>query len=275
MRRNQMKNKIAIIAIVTAFMMTGCQSNAENSEDTEALKKQIAHLEQQVSDLEQLLASGTMHVAEVENVQNQTEVVSDSDAQSVSDNNVQSQEDSSIGNDTQFQTNAGNNQQQNDTNIGNSQQQNDTNVGNSQQQQNDTNIGYSHVPGHDESIYHNSAHSAVDGSISGQQSTSASMATTYTMEDLSNLVQEFVTRANAAVPSGTMSQDMEQFFAFKQEEKQIDDLLDQHEDELEYLYKKQSLTRDEYKKLERELDLLDDKLDTAKDQLEFVFGIDD
>lgn len=247
-----MKNKIAIIAIVTAFMMTGCQSNAENSEDTEALKKQIAHLEQQVSDLEQLLASGTMHVAEVENVQNQTEVVSDSDAQSVSDNNVQSQEDSSIGNDTQFQTNAGNNQQQNDTNI-----------------------GYSHVPGHDESIYHNSAHSAVGGSISGQQSTSASMATTYTMEDLSNLVQEFVTRANAAVPSGTMSQDMEQFFAFKQEEKQIDDLLDQHEDELEYLYKKQSLTRDEYKKLERELDLLDDKLDTAKDQLEFVFGIDD
>ena len=68
---------------------------------------------------------------------------------------------------------------------------------------------------------------------------------------------------------------MEQFFAFKQEEKQIDDLLDQHEDELEYLYKKQSLTRDEYKRLERELDLLDDKLDAAKDQLEFVFGIDD
>ena len=89
------------------------------------------------------------------------------------------------------------------------------------------------------------------------------------------MVESFVTKANAAVPSGTASQDMEQFFAFKQEEKQIDDLLDQHEDELEYLYKKQSLAKDEYKRLERELDLLDDKLDAAKDQLEFVFGIDD
>ena len=39
--------------------------------------------------------------------------------------------------------------------------------------------------------------------------------------------------------------------------------------------KSKSLTKDEYKRLERELDLLDDKLDVAKDQLEFVFGIDD
>lgn len=280
-RKNRMKNRIAIIVAAVAFMMTGCQSNTGNSEDTEALKEQITHLEQQVSDLERLLAAGTLSVTTEEDVQSQTGTVSDSDVQSALDsnvdNNMQSQEDNSIENSTPFPTEADNSQQsQSDTNVGDSQQsQNDTNVGNSQQPLTDTNAGYNHVPEHNESTYHNSAHSSVSGGTSGQQSVLADMGTTYTIEDLRSMVESFVTKANAAVPSGTASQDMEQFFAFKQEEKQIDDLLDQHEDELEYLYKKQSLAKDEYKRLERELDLLDDKLDAAKDQLEFVFGIDD
>lgn len=277
-----MKNRIAIIAIVTAFMMTGCQSNAGNSEETEALKEQIAHLEQQVTDLERLLASGTMYATETNDVQGQLDAVSDNSEQAVPDvntnENVQSQGNNNTPNNTQFPSDADNNQQsQNNTNVGNSQQlQNDTNVGNNQQPQNNTNVGNGHIPGHDESTYHNSVNSDISGATSSdQQGVSADIKTTNTMADLSSLVEAFVTKANAAVPSGTVSQDMEQFFAFKQEEKQIDDLLDQHEDELEYLYKKQSLTRDEYKRLERELDLLDDKLDAAKDQLEFVFGIDD
>lgn len=280
-RKNRMKNRIAIIVAAVAFMMTGCQSNTGNSEDTEALKEQITHLEQQVSDLERLLAAGTLSVTTEEDVQSQTGTVSDSDVQSALDNNVdnnmQSQEDNSIENSTPFPTEADNSQQsQSDTNVGDSQQsQNDTNVENSQQPLTDTNVGYNHVSEHNESTYHNSAHSSVSGGTSGQQSVLADMGTTYTIEDLRSMVESFVTKANAAVPSGTASQDMEQFFAFKQEEKQIDDLLDQHEDELEYLYKKQSLAKDEYKRLERELDLLDDKLDAAKDQLEFVFGIDD
>lgn len=273
-----MKNRIAIIAIVTAFMMTGCQSNAGNSEETEALKEQIAHLEQQVTDLERLLASGTMYATETNDVQGQLDAVSDNNEQAVPDVNTNENVQSQGNNNTQFPSDADNNQQsQNNTNVGNSQQlQNDTNVGNNQQPQNNTNVGNGHIPGHDESTYHNSVNSDISGATSSdQQSVSADIKTTNTMADLSSLVEAFVTKANAAVPSGTVSQDMEQFFAFKQEEKQIDDLLDQHEDELEYLYKKQSLTRDEYKRLERELDLLDDKLDAAKDQLEFVFGIDD
>ncbi len=277
-----MKNRIAIIAIVTAFMMTGCQSNAGNSEETEALKEQIAHLEQQVTDLERLLASGTMYATETNDVQGQVDVASDNSEQAVpdvnTDENMQSQGNNNTPNNIQFPSDADNNQQsQNNTNVGNSQQlQNDTNVGNNQQPQNNTNVGNGHIPGHDEGTYHNSVNSDISGGTSsGQKSVSADIKTTNTMVDLSSLVEAFVTKANAAVPSGTVSQDMEQFFAFKQEEKQIDDLLDQHEDELEYLYKRQSLTRDEYKRLERELDVLDDKLDAAKDQLEFVFGIDD
>lgn len=277
-----MKNRIAVIVAAAVFMMTGCQSNAGNSEDTKALEQQIAQLEQQVSDLERMLAAGTISVTTEEDAQDQAGTMSGSDAQSALENNldntVQSQEDNRNGSSIPVSTEADNSQQpQSDTKIENSQQpQNDTKIdGNIQQYPNDANAGYNHVPGHDESTYHNAAHSSVRDGISGQQSTLAGIGTTYTIEDLSSMVESFVTRANAAVPSGTASQDMEQFFAFKQEEKQIDDLLDQHEDELEYLYKKQSLTRDAYKELERELDRLDDKLDAAKDQLEFVFGIDD
>lgn len=282
MRRNQTKNRIAIIVAAAAFMMTGCQSNAGNNEDTKALKKQIAQLEQQVSDLERLLAAGTLYVAAEGDIQSQADTVSDSDTQSALENNidniVQSQEDSSIENKIPVPTEVDNRQQpQNDTDIENGQQpQNDANIDrNIPQFPNDANVGYNHVSGHNEDTYHNAAHSSVNGGTSGQQSALAGVGTTYTIEDLSSMVESFVTRANAAIPSGTASQDMEQFFAFKQEEKQIDDLLDQHEDELEYLYKKQFLTKEEYKRLERELDRLDDKLDAAKDQLELVFGIDD
>ena len=95
------------------------------------------------------------------------------------------------------------------------------------------------------------------------------------MEELGAMVGAFAAKAGAAAPSGQDAQDMEQFFVLKQEEKQIDDTLDSHEDELEYLYKTGSLTRDDYKRLERELELLEDRLDAAEDQLEYVFGIDD
>ena len=68
---------------------------------------------------------------------------------------------------------------------------------------------------------------------------------------------------------------MESFFNLKQEEKEIDHALDLHEDELEYLYRQNTLTRDEYRKLERELEQLEDRLDQAEDDLEYLFGIDD
>lgn len=103
----------------------------------------------------------------------------------------------------------------------------------------------------------------------------SSPATTQTIEELTAMVSSYEEKAEAAVPSGTASEDMEQFLALKQEEKQIDDALDLHEDELEYLYRSQSLSRDEYRRLEQELDRLEDRLDAAEDRLEYTFGIDD
>lgn len=100
-------------------------------------------------------------------------------------------------------------------------------------------------------------------------------STTQTMEELTSLVNAYADKVNAATPNASASDSMDQFFTLKQEEKQIDDMLDRHEDELEYLYKNNSLTREEYKKLERDLERLEDQLDDAEDQLEYLFGIDD
>ena len=48
--------------------------------------------------------------------------------------------------------------------------------------------------------------------------------TTYTMQELGSMVDAFVEKANSAAPGGTAADGLEQFFALKQEEKQIDDL---------------------------------------------------
>ena len=98
-------------------------------------------------------------------------------------------------------------------------------------------------------------------------------ATTYTLEELTTMVNDYVAKAEAATPSG--SNDIEQFFSLKQEANQVENELERHEDELERQYRDGALTRDEYRANERELDHLDDLLDAAEDQLEYVFGIDD
>lgn len=100
--------------------------------------------------------------------------------------------------------------------------------------------------------------------------TSSGSLTTHTIEELGGMIDAYAAKVNEAAPES-----MEQFFTLKQEAKQIDDTLDRHEDELELLYRSQSLTREEYNRREHELDRLEDKLDDAEDYLELVFGIDD
>lgn len=96
-----------------------------------------------------------------------------------------------------------------------------------------------------------------------------------TMEELSAKVDAFVEKAGDAKADKTDQENLDTFFALKQEEKAIDDELDLYEDELERQYRAGELTRDEYRAEERELELLEDKLDEAEDTLEYVFGIDD
>ncbi|MCI9008581.1 MAG: hypothetical protein HFI13_10785 [Lachnospiraceae bacterium] len=102
-----------------------------------------------------------------------------------------------------------------------------------------------------------------------------SPSTTDTLEELTAQVAAYEEKVSSAASSGSPSEDMDQFFTLKQEEKKIDDDLDRYEDELEYLYRKGSLTRDDYRSLERELERLEDRLDAAEDTLEYIYGIDD
>lgn len=104
--------------------------------------------------------------------------------------------------------------------------------------------------------------------------TAADAPDAYTLEELTALITAYEEKVAAAAPNGTDS-DLETFFTLKQEENQIDDALDLHEDNLEAQYRSGSLTRDDYKKQERELEKLEDRLDDAEDRLEITFGIDD
>lgn len=265
MKRRTIENSVLAVAAAVALVLTGCQSNAGSSVETEELKEQIARLEQQISELEQRQSASNANTGG--SVQPQEDGSAADSQQQKSDTSVgneQPQEnDTSVGNERP---------QQNDTSVGNEQlQQSDTGIGNEQPPQNNTSAGTGQLPQDDTSVRsgHQSHHSDADfGS-------GTAALTTYTIEELSAMVEAFAAKAGEAVTSGDAAQDMEQFFAMKQEEKQIDDALDYHEDELEYLYKNGSLTREEYKKLERELKLLEDKLDDAEDQLEYRFGIDD
>lgn len=90
-----------------------------------------------------------------------------------------------------------------------------------------------------------------------------SPSTTDTLEELTAQVAAYEEKVSSATSSGSPSEDMDQFFTLKQEEKKIDDDLDRYEDELEYLYRKGSLTRDDYRSLERELERLEDRLDAG------------
>jgi len=84
-----------------------------------------------------------------------------------------------------------------------------------------------------------------------------------------------VSKANEAKPDGTEEEKMEQFFALKKEMKSMDSRLDAYEDYLEYQYRQEKLSREEYQSQDQALEELEDKLDAAEDQLEWTFGIDD
>ncbi len=94
------------------------------------------------------------------------------------------------------------------------------------------------------------------------------------MEELSALVEDFVTKSDSLISSKS-APDLEQFFTFKKDAAAIDQQLDNYEDELEGQYRKGALSGTDYKELERELEKLEDSLDNAEDRLEIFFGIDD
>lgn len=116
-------------------------------------------------------------------------------------------------------------------------------------------------------------------SLSGCQSNVSSNNTTadstsYTIEELTAMVEDFEQKTKG-ISSNNTDSDMDQFLSLKKERKQLERLLDDYEDELEKQYRNGSLSRDEYKDKDRELDSLDDRLDDVEDRLEIAFNIVD
>ena len=96
-----------------------------------------------------------------------------------------------------------------------------------------------------------------------------------TVDKLTELVEEFVARAEASKPEGTEHEQMNQFLDLKREGNDIEERLDLYEDKLEQKYRNGEISREEYRAEERKIEALEDRLDGAEDTLEAAYGIKD
>lgn len=113
------------------------------------------------------------------------------------------------------------------------------------------------------------------GSNNTSSANNAVNSSTYTMEELTEMVDAFTVSVGSATPDINNSGNLDQFFSLKREADQINHALENHENSLEDQYRAGSISREEYRKLDKEIELLEDSLDSAKDRLEITFGIDD
>ena len=74
---------------------------------------------------------------------------------------------------------------------------------------------------------------------------------------LTQAVDDMVSKANEAKPDGTEEEKMEQFFTLKKEMKSMDSRLDAYEDYLEYQYRQEKLSREEYQSQDQALEELE------------------
>lgn len=132
-----------------------------------------------------------------------------------------------------------------------------------------------------ENSTNNTGSSPSDNAVSSQNpqdidnTSSANTATTHTLEDLTAMVDEFVTSVGSTSPNPNNSENLDQFFTLKKEANVIDHALENYENQLENQYRAGTLSREKFRKLDREIEQLEDTLDSAEDRLEITFGIDD
>ena len=96
-----------------------------------------------------------------------------------------------------------------------------------------------------------------------------------TVEKLTELVEDYVARAEASKPEGTEQEQMDKFLNLKREGNDIEERLDLYEDRLEQKYRNEEISREEYRAEERKIEALEDRLDQAEDTLEAAYGIKD
>lgn len=102
-----------------------------------------------------------------------------------------------------------------------------------------------------------------------------SITTVYTTEELSTMVDEFIVSVGSATPDINNSGNLDQFFSLKREADKIEHTLENYENSLEDQYRVGTISRDEYRNLDKEIEQLEELLDSAFDRLEIAYGIDD
>lgn len=120
-----------------------------------------------------------------------------------------------------------------------------------------------------------SSQNNINGQTTHTENTAANNPTTYTLDELTAMVDEFVVSVGSATLDINNSGNLDQFFSLKREGDQINHALENHENSLEDQYRAGSISREEYRTLDKEIELLEDSLDSALDRLEIAFGIDD
>ena len=96
-----------------------------------------------------------------------------------------------------------------------------------------------------------------------------------TIQGYSDRAEDLISRAKAAEVPGDSSARIDAFFALDSEFNQLETELDSYENQKEAEYRNGSLTWDQYRSLELQLEQIEDRLDNAQDSLEIRFGIDD
>lgn len=215
-----MKNaKIFLAGMAAALLLTGCQSGTGNA-DAEALRQQIADLEEQVAALQQ---SQSQKEPDSEKAGTQAGAQTPDSAQEDGD------------------------PQQDSSPTDSSPQQDNTPADSSPQQ---------------------------DSSPADQKGSGKTAVTTETMESLISMVDGYETEIGELLSESAVP-DLDRFFAEKQRAEEIDRALDLHEDELENAVRRGTLSRSDYRSLEKDLERLEDRLDAAEDSLEIFYRIDD
>lgn len=103
----------------------------------------------------------------------------------------------------------------------------------------------------------------------------SNITTIYTLEELSTMVDEFIVSVGSATPDINNSGNLDQFFSLKREADKIDHALESYENSLEDQYRTGTISRNEYRNLDEEIEQLEELLDSAFDRLEITYGLDD
>lgn len=102
--------------------------------------------------------------------------------------------------------------------------------------------------------------------------------TTYdnaTVQEFSDRADDLISRAEAAEVPKDRDARIDGYFEFDSEFNALELEMDTYEDQQESEYRSGSLSWDDYRSLELQLEQIEERLDTAQDKLETRFGVDD